>query len=68
MKSFVSDLKNMTLGREREPMARRRVVAITTILMDTAALFATRDWTATGTISMIASVVPDAITNGNTAE
>jgi hypothetical protein len=68
VKNFVSDLKNMTLGREREPMARRRVIAVTTILMDTAALFATRDWTATGTISMIASVVPDAITSGNTGE
>src|SRR5205085_521407 len=36
---FIHDLKSHTSGRERQPMTRSRVVALSTIVMDTAALF-----------------------------
>lgn len=58
---FIHDLKNHAEGNEKEPMTRRRVIAISTIVMDVGALFATRDWTAAGVLSGIAAVLPDAV-------
>jgi len=58
---FVRDLKDHINGREKQPMTRRKVIAISTIVMDTAALFATRDWTAAGVLSSLAAVAPDAL-------
>jgi hypothetical protein len=58
---FLLQLRHHLRGREREPMSRPRVIAIMTIVMDTAALFATRDWTAAGVLSSLAAVAPDAL-------
>jgi hypothetical protein len=58
---FVHDLRDHIKGREKTPMTRRKVIAISTIVMDTAALFATRDWTAAGVLSGLAAVAPDAL-------
>lgn len=59
--SFISDLADHVRGSEKTPMTRHRVIALSTIVMDTAALFATRDWTATGVLSGMAAVAPDAM-------
>ena len=56
---FLSDLKRAMHGKERRSMSRRKLVAMTTLVMDSGALFITRDWTATATISMIGSTFPD---------
>lgn len=48
-------------GNERSPMTRKKIIALSTIIMDTAVLFTTRDWTAAGVLSSIAAVVPDAL-------
>ena len=58
--SFVSDLRDHVRGNEKRPMTKRRVIAISTLVMDTGALFATRDWTAAGVLSSLAAVAPDA--------
>lgn len=58
--SFVTDLRDHVRGNEKQPMAKRRVIAISTLVMDTGALFATRDWTAAGVLSSLAAVAPDA--------
>ena len=58
---FISDLSDHSIGRERAPMKQSRVVAIATIVMDTAALFSTRDWTIAGVISSLAAVAPEAM-------
>jgi hypothetical protein len=58
---FITGLRDHLHGHEREPMTRQRVIAITTIVMDTSALFATRDWTAAGALSSLAAVAPDAL-------
>lgn len=60
VQSFVQDLADRQTGREALPMKRKRVIALSTILIDTSALFVTRDWTAAGVLSTIASVAPDA--------
>lgn len=57
---FVRDLSDQIKGQEKSPMTRQRIVALSTIVMDTAALFATRDWTAAGVLSSLAAVAPDA--------
>jgi hypothetical protein len=61
VQSFVSDLATVPTGREDRPMSRNRVIGLSVILMDTSALFVTRDWTATGVLSTLASVAPDAL-------
>lgn len=58
--SFRNDLSDHIAGTEKSPMNRRRIIAISTIIIDTAALFSTRDWTATGVLSSIAALTPDA--------
>jgi hypothetical protein len=42
-------------------MSRQRVVAIMTIVMDTSALFSTRDWSVAGVLSSLAAIAPDAL-------
>ena len=59
--SFVEELQRTLNGNERECMTRRKLIAMSTLLMDTGALFITRDWTATATISMIGSTLPDIV-------
>ena len=59
--SFVTDLRDHIRGNEKRPMTKRRVIAISTLVMDTGALFATRDWTAAGVLSSLAAVTPDAL-------
>lgn len=61
VRSFIDALSDAKVGREKFPMTRRKVIAVSTIFMDTAALFVTRDWTATGVLSTVAAVVPDAL-------
>lgn len=61
VKQTISDISDHVVGREKEPMTRRKIIALSTIILDTSALFTTRDWTATGVISTIAAVVPDAL-------
>lgn len=61
---FLGGLRHHLMGREREPMSRQRVIAIMTIVMDTSALFATRDWTAAGVLSSLAAIAPDALADG----
>lgn len=63
--NFLEDLSDHIRGREKAPMTRRRIIALSTILMDTSALFATRDWTAAGVLSGLAAVAPDAIGFGS---
>jgi hypothetical protein len=58
---FLLGLRDHLKGRERDPMSRQRVIAIMTVVMDTSALFATRDWTAAGVLSSLAAVGADAI-------
>jgi hypothetical protein len=61
---FVLDLRDHVRGREKTSMTRRRIVALSTIVMDVSALFATRDWTATGVLSGLAAIAPDALNYG----
>lgn len=61
VRSSVDALSVTVVGKEGAPMSRRKIIALSTILMDTAALFVTRDWTATGVLSTLASTVPDAL-------
>lgn len=65
LNDFIRDLSYHIDGREKTPMTRRRVIAVSTIVMDTAALFATRDWTAAGVLSTLAAAAPDAINIGS---
>lgn len=61
VKEFINDLHDHTRGQEKLPMSRKRVIGLSTIIMDTAALFATRDWTTAGVLSSLAAVAPDAL-------
>jgi hypothetical protein len=60
VEEFSRDLSDHVRGKERRPMTRKRIIAISTIMMDTATLFATRDWTAAGVLSGLAAVAPEA--------
>jgi hypothetical protein len=59
--SMISDLAQRVHGNEKEPMTRHRLIALCTIVMDTSALFSTRDWTTTGVLSTMAASLPDAL-------
>lgn len=61
VEGFFDDLRLHFSGAETQPMSRRRLVSLSTLVMDTGALFATRDWTATGVLSGIGAVIPDAL-------
>lgn len=61
VKDTIEDISEHIGGREKELMSRRKIIALSTVILDTSALFTTRDWTATGVISGIAAVVPDAL-------
>jgi hypothetical protein len=61
VRSFVRALGAAKSGLEKAPMSRRKIIAISTIVMDTASLFITRDWTACGVLSTLASVLPDTL-------
>lgn len=58
---FTDDLADHLNGNEKRSMKRRRVVALSTILMDTGAMFATRDWTAAGVLSSLAGIAADCV-------
>jgi hypothetical protein len=58
---FIYDLSHHIEGNEKRATTRRRIVAMSTLLMDTGAMFATRDWTAAGVLSSLAAVVSDSI-------
>lgn len=58
---FIQNLSDHVSGREKRPMSRRQVVAVSTIVMDMAAMFSTRDWTAAGVLSSLAGLAPDAL-------
>jgi hypothetical protein len=59
--SFQADLTDHVNGTERTTLKRQRVAAVAMVVMDTAALFTTRDWTATGVLSTLAATVAAAI-------
>ena len=58
---FVGELGRAVKGNEHNIMSCRRLVAMTTIIMDAGTLFITRDWTAAGTMSLVGSVLPDLV-------
>jgi hypothetical protein len=58
---FIENLSDHVGGREKKPMSRRQVIAVSTIVMDVAAMFSTRDWTAAGVLSSLAGLAPDAL-------
>lgn len=58
--SFRTDIALIQKGRETIPISRQRAIALSTIIADMSALFVTRDWTAAGVISTVASMAPDA--------
>jgi hypothetical protein len=59
--SFLAELKRVAEGNEEKPISKRKLIAISTLVMDVGALFITRDWTATGTMSMIGATLPDLV-------
>lgn len=59
--TITKELSNHVNGFESSPMPRRKLIALSTIIMDTGAFFATRDWTATGVLSTLAGVASDAL-------
>lgn len=60
--NFLAELRKVTEGKEDKPISRRKLIAISTLVMDVGALFITRDWTTTATVSMIGATVPDVVT------